>query len=103
MATHSRILAWKIPWTEEPGGHSPWGCKELDTTEQLSTHEHEHHTHKTDIITEVSGSKSKETYAPNGIIYTKKAHPPNQDLIPHLITVSASPRNATLLSQSGIS
>ena len=20
MATHSRILAWKIPWTEEPGG-----------------------------------------------------------------------------------
>ena len=26
MATHSSILAWKIPWTEEPGGlHSPWG------------------------------------------------------------------------------
>ena len=23
MATHSRILAWKIPWTEEPGGYSP--------------------------------------------------------------------------------
>ena len=22
-ATHSSILAWKIPWTEEPGGHSP--------------------------------------------------------------------------------
>ena len=31
MATHSSILAWKIPWTEEPG--SPWGHKELDTTE----------------------------------------------------------------------
>ena len=30
MATHSSILAWKIPWMEEPG---PWGCKELDTTE----------------------------------------------------------------------
>ena len=31
------ILAWKIPWTEEPGGlQSPWGHKELDTTEQLS-------------------------------------------------------------------
>ena len=28
MATHSSILAWRIPWTEEPGGlHSPWGCK----------------------------------------------------------------------------
>ena len=37
MATHSSILAWKIPWTEEPGRlHSPWvGCKELDTTERL--------------------------------------------------------------------
>ena len=25
MATHSNILAWKIPWTEEPIGLSPWG------------------------------------------------------------------------------
>ena len=33
MATHSRIPAWRIPWTEEPGGYGPWGCKELDTTE----------------------------------------------------------------------
>ena len=33
MATHSSILAWRIQWTEEPGGYSPWGCKELDTTE----------------------------------------------------------------------
>ena len=33
MATHSSILAWKIPWTEEPVGYSPWGCKELDTTQ----------------------------------------------------------------------
>ena len=23
LATHSSILAWRIPWTEEPGGHSP--------------------------------------------------------------------------------
>ena len=23
MATHSSILAWRIPWTEEPGGYSP--------------------------------------------------------------------------------
>ena len=28
MATHSGILAWEIPWTEEPDrGYSPWGCK----------------------------------------------------------------------------
>ena len=33
MATHSGILAWRIPWTEKPGGYSPQGCKESDTTE----------------------------------------------------------------------
>ena len=27
MATHSSILAWKIPWTEEPGGLQSKGCK----------------------------------------------------------------------------
>ena len=36
MATHSSILAWKIPWTEDPGRlYSPWGRKESDTTERL--------------------------------------------------------------------
>ena len=35
MATHSSILDWRIPWTEEPGGYSPWGRKESDTTEWL--------------------------------------------------------------------
>ena len=33
MATYSSIHAWKIPWTEEPGGLCPRGCKEWDTTE----------------------------------------------------------------------
>ena len=42
MATHSSILAWKIPWTEEPGGLHPWGRKELDTTERVHTHTHTH-------------------------------------------------------------
>ena len=37
MATHSRILAWEIPWTEEPSGLQSMGCKELDVIEQLST------------------------------------------------------------------
>ena len=36
MTTHSSILAWRIPWTEEPGGYSPRGCKELDMTERLT-------------------------------------------------------------------
>ena len=38
MATHSSTLAWKIPWTEEPGGYIPRGHKEADTTERLSTY-----------------------------------------------------------------
>ena len=33
MATHSSILAWKIPWTEEAGKLESIGCKELDMTE----------------------------------------------------------------------
>ena len=33
MATHPSTLAWRIPWTEEPGGYSPWGRTESDTTE----------------------------------------------------------------------
>ena len=37
MVTHSKILAWKIPWTEEPGGLESWGRKESDMTERLST------------------------------------------------------------------
>jgi len=36
MATHCSILAWRIPWTEKPGGDSPQGCRESDTTEPLS-------------------------------------------------------------------
>ena len=36
MATHSSILAWRIPWTEEPGWLQFMGHKELDTTDQLS-------------------------------------------------------------------
>ena len=42
MATHFSILAWRIPWTEEPVGYSPWGCKESDTTQQLSTAQDRH-------------------------------------------------------------
>ena len=33
MATHSSILTWKIPWTEEPGGLQFKGGKESDTAE----------------------------------------------------------------------
>ena len=38
MATYSSILAWRTPWTEEPGGS--WGGTEPDTTELAHTHTH---------------------------------------------------------------
>ena len=36
MATHSSILAWRIPWTEEPGELQSLGHKESDMTEWLT-------------------------------------------------------------------
>ena len=41
MATHSSILAWRIPQTEEPARLQSMGSKEMDTTERL-THTHTH-------------------------------------------------------------
>ena len=38
VATHSSILAWRIPWTEEPGRLQSTSRKELDTTERLHFH-----------------------------------------------------------------
>ena len=37
MATHSIILAWEIPWTEEPGGLQSMGSQ-VDMTEYAHTH-----------------------------------------------------------------
>ena len=34
MTTHSSIVAWRIPWTEELVGCNPWDHKELDTTKR---------------------------------------------------------------------
>jgi len=36
LATHSSVLAWKILWTEEPGGLQSMGSQKLDKTEQLT-------------------------------------------------------------------
>jgi hypothetical protein len=39
MAPHSSILAWRTPWTEEPGSlYSPWGHRESGTTEHRCMH-----------------------------------------------------------------
>ena len=42
MATHSSILAWRIPWMEEPGGLQSTGLPELDTTSLLNQ-PHDYH------------------------------------------------------------
>ena len=46
MATHSSTLAWKIPWTEEPGGLQSVDLKGLDTTE---------HTHALTLVSGITG------------------------------------------------
>ena len=49
MVTYSSILAWKIPWTEEPGGIQPIGSqrvRRLSACARACTHTHTHtHTH----------------------------------------------------------
>ena len=53
MAAHSSILAWRIPWTEK---QATWGCKESDTTEQLThtptlfTSHHSRSPHSTPLV-----------------------------------------------------
>ena len=38
MAIHSSTIAWKVPWTEEPGRLQSMGVAESDTTERLHCH-----------------------------------------------------------------
>jgi len=46
MATHSSILAWRIPWTEEPGGPQSMGSQNQTRLSNSLTHTHTHtHTH----------------------------------------------------------
>ena len=37
IATHSSILAWRIPWTKEPGGRQPWDHIESDMSTTTSS------------------------------------------------------------------
>ena len=47
MATHPRIPAWRIPWTEEPGGRQFMGSQS-QTRRRLSTHTSKAHTEQQD-------------------------------------------------------
>ena len=51
IATHSSILAWRIPWKKSQEGYCPWSHKELDMTDWL-THTHTH----THTLVYISGS-----------------------------------------------
>ena len=39
---NGNLLAWEIPWTEDPGGLQSMGSQESDMTEQQSKHTHTH-------------------------------------------------------------
>ena len=58
MAHHSSTLAWKIPWTEEPGGLQSTGSLESDTTERLHFHtlEKEMATHSSVLAWRIPGT-----------------------------------------------
>ena len=45
MATHSSVLAWRIPGTEEPGELPSMGLTELDTTDMTQQQQQQQHTH----------------------------------------------------------
>ena len=58
MATHSSILAWRIPWTEEPGGLQSMGLQRV--TKHMLAHTHTHtHTHMIMIMMTVVQSLSR--------------------------------------------
>ena len=59
--THSNILAWRIPWTEEPGRLQSMGLQELDTTQQLN---HHHHTELTLLQSQLKKGSPLTTYNP---------------------------------------
>ena len=64
MATLSRFLTWRIPWTEEPGELNPWGHKESDTTE---TTQFAH----TMAIHQFSRSVMSDSLQPHGLQHTR--------------------------------
>ena len=66
MATHSSILAWRIPWTEEPGGLQSMGSQESDTTKLLSTAQHIK-TYHTDIVIKTIHNWNKDRQQNNRI------------------------------------
>ena len=57
MATHSSVLAWRIPGTGESGGCRLWGCTESDTTEATQQQQQQLHTASHSIPLQSKGLK----------------------------------------------
>ena len=60
MGNHSSVLAWRIPWTEEPGGVQCMGSQELDTTYWLN-----HHRLNNDFYVALVSSQSSDGCCPS--------------------------------------
>ena len=50
MVTHSSILAWEVPWTEDAGGLQSMETQELDTTERLNNKNNRQNTGEGDVF-----------------------------------------------------
>ena len=87
MATHSSIAAWKIPWTEEPGGLQSIDGKESDTAE----HPHKHTYEKTQR--NILGNPVPQHPATSEISELQ--------IVPHLCCIRLVPKEATNTSVLG--
>ena len=66
MATHPCILAWRIPWTEEPGRSR----KESDTTEQLTIHTHTTHAYNMECCKSMESQRVWHDWAAKHTVIT---------------------------------
>ena len=76
MATHSSILAWRIPWTEEPGRLQSMGSQRVGYNWATNTHKHTHthtHTHTVwnHLLSESRGNQSQS----EGMVYRSRFSP----------------------------
>ena len=81
MAAHSSTIAWKIPWTEELVGYSPWDHKESDITEWLHFPLSDWYADLHKFISNPDISTDLLTYISNIFTWICKRHVPNKLLI----------------------
>ena len=84
MAAHSRILPWRIPWTEEPGGLQ---SEDLDTTENTSTYTH---TYTHTLSLSLFEWESQRKVVTDGSL--ERLRNKGNDLVTQLFRISAGPK-----------